>query len=144
MAGHPRVIAYLHRAVSHEFSAVQQFTLQAVQAERLGLGSCADELRASAVDELCHAEAFSRRLYELRAGSPSIHTVVRPVGHTEVELLRFGLATEAEAMRLYAEARQFCERMADADSAALFAHIHRDEVQHYQELERRLREHGAR
>lgn len=144
MSWHPRIIAYLQRAVSHEFSAVQQFTLQAVQADRLGLGSFAAELRVGAVEELRHAEAFSYRLYELRAGSPSVHTAVRPVGHTELELLCFGLATEAEAMRLYTEALQFCERTADADSAALFARIHRDEVQHYQELERRLREHGAR
>lgn len=143
MSGHPRIIAYLQRAVSHEFSAAQQFTLQAVQAEQLGLGPFADDLRAGAVDELRHAEAFSRRLHELGAGSPSVQAVVRPVGRTAVELLRFGLATEADAMRLYAEALQFCERTADAGNAALFASIHRDEVQHYQELERRLRERGA-
>lgn len=143
MSGHPRIIAYLQRAVSHEFSAAQQLTLQAVQAERLGLGKFADELRAGAVDELRHAEAFSRRLHELGVGSPSVQAIARPVGRTAVDLLRFGLATEAEAMRLYAEALQFCERMADAGNAALFARIHGDEVQHYQELERRLREHGA-
>lgn len=143
MSGHPRIIAYLQRAVSHEFSAAQQFTLQAVQAERLGLGSFADELRAGAVDELRHAEAFSRRLHELGAGSPSVQASARPVGRTLTELLRFGLATEADAMRLYAEALRFCERMADAGNAELFARIHGDEVQHYQELERRLREHGA-
>jgi len=143
MSGHPRVIAYLQRAVSHEFGAAQQFTLQAVQAERLGLGSFADELRAGAVDELRHAEAFSRRLHELGAGSPSVQAVARPVGRTVAELLRFGLATEADAMRLYAEALQFCGRMADADNAALFTRIHDDEVEHYQKLERRLREHGA-
>lgn len=143
MSGHPRIIAYLQRAVSHEFSAAQQFTLQAVQAERLGLGPFADELRAGAVDELRHAEAFTRRLHELGAGSPSVHPVARPVGRTLSELLRFSLTTEADAMRLYAEAQQFCERMADTGNAALFARIHGDEMQHYQDLERRLREHGA-
>lgn len=140
MPRHPRIIAYLQRAVSHEFSAAQQFTLQAVQAESLGLGPLADELRAAAVDELRHAEAFGRRLHELGAGSPSVQTVARPVGRTLVELLRFGLATEGDAMRLYAEAMQACERMADTGNAKLFARIHGDEVQHYQDLERRLRE----
>ncbi|MDA8364512.1 MAG: ferritin-like domain-containing protein [Gammaproteobacteria bacterium] len=143
MSGHPRIVAYLQRAVSHEFSAAQQFTLQAVQAERLGIGSLADELRAGALDELSHAEAFCRRLHELGAGSPSVQAVARPVGRTLVELLRFGLATEADAMRLYSEALRFCERMADAGNAALFARIHGDEVKHYQELDRRLRLHGA-
>ncbi|MHB8407224.1 MAG: ferritin-like domain-containing protein [Acidiferrobacterales bacterium] len=143
MSGHPRIIVYLQRAVGHEFSAAQQFTLQAVQAEHLGLGSFVDELRAGAVDELRHAEAFSRRLHEIGAGSPSVQAAARPVGRTLAELLRFGLATEADAMRLYAEALRFCERVADAGNAELFARIHRDEVQHYQELERRLREHGV-
>ena len=143
MSRHPRIIAYLQRAVSHEFGAAQQFTLQAVQAERLGLGPFADELRAGALEELRHAEAFARRLHELGVGSPSVLAAQRPVGRTVVELLRFGLATETDAMRLYSEALQFCERMADAGNAALFARIHGDEVQHYQELERRLREHGA-
>ena len=143
MPGHPRIIAYLQRAVSHEFSAAQQFTLQAVQAERLGLGPFADELRAGAVDELRHAEAFIRRLHELGAGSPPVQTAARPVGRTVVELLRFGLTTESDAMRLYAEALRFCERTADAGNAELFARIHGDEVRHYQELTRRLREHGA-
>ncbi len=139
MLGHPRTISYLKRAVSHEFSAVQQFTLQAVQAERLGLGSFADELRAGAVDELRHAEAFIRRLHELGAGSPSVQVAARPVGRTLTELLGFGMATEADAMRLYFEALQFCDGMADVGNAALFEHIHDDEVQHYQELERRMR-----
>ena len=143
MSGHPRIVAYLQRAVNHEFSAAQQFTLQAVQAERLGLGPFADELHAAALDELRHAKAFCRRLYELGAGSPSVQAVARPVGRTLVELLRFGLATESDAMRLYSEALRFCERMADAGNATLFARIHGDEVQHYEELERRLREHGA-
>ena len=143
MSGHPRIIAYLQRAVTHEFSAAQQLTLQAAQAERLRLGQFADELRTGAVDELRHAEAFIRRLHELGVASPSVQSVARPVGRTVVELLRYGLATEAEAMRLYAEALAFCERMADAGNAELFARIRGDEVQHYQDLERRLREHGA-
>ena len=143
MSGHPRIVAYLQRALNHEFSAVQQFTLQAVQAERLGLGAFADELRAGALDELRHAEAFCLRLHELGVGSPSAQAVGRPVGRTQVELLHFGLLTEAEAMRIYAEALRCCERMADAENARLFARIHADEVQHYQDLERRLREHGA-
>ncbi len=144
MSGHPRIIAYLQRAVSHEFSAAQQFTLQAARAENLGHGLFANELRAGAVDELRHAEAFIRRLHELGVGSPTMHVAARPVGGTIAEWLRFGLATEADAMRLYAEALQFCERTADTTNAALFARIHGDEVQHYQDLERRLREHGAK
>lgn len=143
MSGHPRILAYLQRAVSHEFSAAQQFTLQAVQAERLTLGSFADELRAGAHDELRHAEAFSGRLYELGAGSACVNVVARPVGRTLVELLRFGLETESEAMRLYSEALLFCERVSDASNAVLFSRIHGDEVRHYQELGRRLRELGA-
>lgn len=137
MPAHPRLIGYLQRAVNHEFSALQQFVCQAVQAEGLGLGALAAELRAGAIEELQHAELFLRRLLALgaqpRPGSPAL----RPVGRSHAELLEFGMDTEADAVRLYAEAAQFCVRAGDEANRELFNRIRGDEERHFQILQQR-------
>ncbi len=143
MPAHPQLIGYLQRAVSHEFGAAQQFTLQAVQAECLGLDALAAELRAGAIDELRHAEVFVRRLHELAANPRSVSPGLHPVGRNHAELLQFGMATEAEAIRLYAEAARCCERIADRDNRELFARIMRDEEQHHRDLVQRWQQLGG-
>lgn len=138
MRAHPRVIGFLQRAVNHEFNAVQQYTLQAVRAETLGLNRLATELRAGCLEEIQHAEVLIGRLYMLgatpRAGQPR----APQVGRTHVEMLRFGLATEGDAIRLYEEACTFCKRIGDEEHRALFARILADEMRHYKELERAI------
>lgn len=144
MKGHPRVIGFLQRAVNHEFNAAQQYTLQAVQAEAWGMSRLAAELRESVLEEIRHAEVFIRRMYALgvtpRAGQPR----APQIGRTHVEVLRFGLATEADAIRLYEEARAFCERIGDEEHREVFARILADEMRHYQELDRQLKALGLK
>lgn len=138
MNGHPRIIAYLQRAVNHEFTAAQQYTLQAVQAEALGLQQIADELRQGVREELGHAEDFLRRLIAIDV-MPRAGQLNQPqVGRTYSELLRYGLRTEADAIRLYTEARQYCKQVGDSENHAVFDRILADEVKHHQYLERQL------
>lgn len=143
MSGHPRVIGYLQRAVSHEFSAAQQYTLQAVLAESWNLPLLSAELRAGAHEELAHAEAFIGHLVRLGITPSSSQPRVPPVGRSHAELLRYGLATEVAAVRLYEEAAQFCARTGDTVHHAVFARILGDERQHQRDLERNLQALGA-
>lgn len=135
MRAHPRVITYLQRSLAHEFSAAQQYTLQAVRASALGLGEFAVFLRGDAHEELEHAEAFASRLVALGVTPQAAAMRMRPVGRTQEELLRFGMDTETAAMQLYGEAALFCERIADLENAALFQRIRNDEVAHFRHLE---------
>ena len=143
MIGHPRIISYLQRAVNHEFNAAQQYTLQAGSAEIWGLQDLAGKLRRDAREELEHAEAFITQMMRLgvapRAGQPR----APQVGDTHAELLRFGLATELDAIRLYSEACRFCEQIGDADCHALFFRILRDEEDHARGLEQSYAALGA-
>lgn len=143
MSGHPRVIGYLQRAVSHEFGAAQQFTLQAVLAESWNLPTLATELRTGAREELEHAEAFIGHLVRLGITPGVSQPRLPPVGHSHAELLQYGLVTEMAAMRLYEEAAQFCSRTGDSVHYALFTRILGDEKQHLQELEHRLQALGT-
>lgn len=138
MNAHPRVIAYLQRALAHEFAAAEQLTLQAVQATALGLARLTEGCRQGAREELEHAEAFASRLLAVGAMPQAVTSRTPPVGRTHEELLRFGLATEAAAIRLYREAVDYCRRIGDGGNAVLFARILDDEIAHYRELEQAL------
>lgn len=138
MNAHPRVIAYLQRALAHEFAAAEQLTLQAVQAAALGLARLADGLRAGAREELDHAEAFAARLLALGTTPQVGSGRALPVGRTHEDLLRFGLATEDAAIHMYREAAAYCSSIGDRENAALFARILDDEIAHYRELDQAL------
>lgn len=138
MSGHPRVIGYLQRALDHEFGAAQQFTLQAGQADVLGLPTLAAELRTAASEELAHAGAFIASLYALGSTPRAGNAGAPGVGRTQLELLRYGVATEASAIRLYTEASRFCQQIGDHDNGEVFARILEDEVQHRRDLEKRI------
>jgi len=133
---HSRVIGYLQRAVNHEFSAAQQYTLQAASAARWGMSELADKLRGDAREELEHAEAFLGQMLArgvtLRVGN----TRTPQIGNTRAEVLKFGMETEQAAVRLYREAATFCRQIGDASGAELFTRILRDEEKHFDELER--------
>lgn len=143
MSGHPRVIGYLQRALDHEFGAAQQFTLQAGQADILGLPALAAELRTAASEELAHAGAFIARLYALGATPRAGNAGAPGIGRTQRELLQHGMATETSAIRLYMQAARFCQQIGDRDNGEVFARILGDEEQHYRELQRRIESLGA-
>lgn len=131
-----RVISYLQRAVNHEFSAAQQYTLQATTAARWGMSELAEKLRGDAREELEHAEAFLGQMLArgvtLRVGD----TRTLPIGRSRAEVLKFGMETEQAAVRLYREAAGFCQQIGDVSGAELFARILRDEEKHFDELAR--------
>lgn len=134
MKSHPRVIGFLQRAMNHEFNAAQQYTLQAVQAELWGMSQVAAELRQGALEEIRHAEELIRRMYAIGVTPRPWQARAPQIGRTPAEMQRFGLATEAEAIRLYEEARVFCERISDRENGEVFARILADEMRHYREL----------
>lgn len=134
--GHPRVIGYLQRALNHEFNAVQQYTLQAVLAETWGMKQIAAELRQGVAEELRHAEVFSQCIYALGVTPRMGQTPAAQIGRDYAQVLYFGLATEADAIRLYKEASVFCERIGDGKHGEVFSRILEDEIHHYQDLER--------
>jgi len=133
-----RVIGYLQRAVNHEFSAAQQYTLQAASAARWGMHDLAEKLRRDAREELEHAEAFLDHMLgqgvTLRVGN----TCTPQIGSTRAEVFRFGMETEAAAVRLYREAATCCRQIGDTRGAELFTRILRDEERHFDELAREI------
>ena len=141
-AVHPRVLGYLGRALSLEFSAVQQDMTHASLAELWGLEEAATRFRRETVEEMQHAERIVQRMLAL--GVAPAASQLRPVGHAPdlVGLLRLNLSLEADLINLYAEAVRFCVLVGDGDSQAFFQDLWTDEQHHGDELAAWLRSLG--
>lgn len=139
MKTHPRVIGYLQRALNHELSAALHYTVQAVQADVWGLAALARDLRQSVHEELRHAEVLVRRMYAVGITPSTVgETRSLRIGRNQADLLLAGLKTEADAVRLYQEASDFCARIGDSESLTIFSRIMEDELQHKQDIECQL------
>lgn len=140
---HPRTLGYLGRALSLEYSAVQQYMTQAGLADAWGLKDAADRFRHEVVEEMQHAERIVRRMLGL--GVAPNASQLRPAGVARnlVDLLLQDQVLEAEIVDLYREATEFCRRIGDIDSAAFFEGLFREEQHHAGEIDDWLRSLGV-
>ena len=133
-AAHPRVLGYLGRALSLEFSAVQQYMTQASLVEIWGDAAAADRFRRETVEEMQHAERIVKRMLAL--GVAPAASQLRPVTHAAdlVELLRRNAVLEDDLIAHYAEAMRFCVQIGDVEQHAFFQTLWQEEQQHGLEL----------
>ncbi len=138
MYADPRLSGYLSRALSHELAAVQQYLMQAKLTGLWGLSEMSARLRDDVNEELVHAGRLMERMLVL--GVPSNATQLPPArpGRSVTEMLQIDRALEIEAIRVYEEAAQYCARIRDSETQALFADILQDELGHLGELDRIL------
>jgi bacterioferritin len=140
---HPRTLGYLGRALSLEYSAVQQYMTQAGLADAWGLKDAGDRFRREVVEELQHAERLVKRMLGL--GVAPNASQLRPAGVARnlIDLLLQDRALEAEIVALYDEATEFCRRIGDVENAGFFEALLREEQHHAGEVEEWLRSLGA-
>lgn len=135
-AAHPRVLAFLGRALSLELSAVQQYLTQASLLELWGQPEAAERFRRETVAEMQHAERLVQRMLTL--GVAPAASQLRPVetGPDLATLLRLDAVLEADLIQHYAEAVRFCVLIGDAEHDAFFRALWREEQEHGEELAR--------
>ena len=129
-----RVLGYLGRALSLEFSAVQLYTTQARLVAAWGLAEPAERLRKEATEEMEHVERIIARMLSL--GVAPNASQLRPVrlGSSLQELLSHNHAFENELVGLYAEATRYCARIGDHDGRLFFETLLDEERSHSREL----------
>lgn len=132
---HPRTLGYLGRALSLELSAVQQYLTQGTLADAWGLTEAAARFRAETVEELRHAERIVQHMLSL--GVAPNASALRPaaVARSLRDLLLQDARLESEIVGLYAQASNFCQRIGDQGSGALFESLLADEVHHAREID---------
>ena len=142
-AVHPRVLGYLGRGLSLEFSAVQQYMTQASLVESWGDTAAADQFRRDTVEEMQHAERIVQHMLSL--GVVPAASQLSPVIHAPdlVSLLRRNAVLEHELIAHYAEAMQFCQLVGDHHNQALFESLWQDERHHGDDLANWLANLGA-
>ena len=135
-----RVLGYLGRALSLEFSAVQQYSTQARLVATWGLAEPAARLRDEATEEMGHVERVISRMLALGV-APNASTL-RPVqlGQDLQALLRHDQGLEHELVRLYDDATRYCVRQGDPDNRLFFETLLEEEKAHGRELDRWLEE----
>ena len=129
-----RVLGYLGRALSLEFSVVQQYSTQARLVASWGLTEAAEKLRAESLEEMEHVNRLIGRMLALGAAPNA--SQLRPVqlGRSLIELLLSDHAIEKEVIRLYYDATQYCAKMGDHDNRMFFEALLKEEQVHEHEL----------
>jgi len=135
MQATPTEIAWLQRALRHEFAAARQFTLQAALAQRLGEGELATQCEQAALDEWQHARRLASALADAGGAFAEGAPPLLPVGRDVRDLLAHAADTERRAVALYHDAA----RAARGPARALFDALGADEAQHLEQLQARLR-----
>jgi bacterioferritin len=135
-----RILGYLGRGLSLEYSAVQLYSTQARLVEAWGLAEVAKKFNAEAIEEMGHADRIISRMLAL--GVAPNASQLRPVrlGNNLQELLQYDYAFEHELVGLYEEASQYSARIGDNDSRLFFQALLKEEQAHERELQQWLQE----
>jgi bacterioferritin len=135
-----RILGYLGRGLSLEYSAVQLYSTHARLVDAWGLAEVARKFNAEAIEEMGHADRIISRMLAL--GVAPNASQLRPVrlGKNLQELLQHDYAFEHELVGLYEEASQYSARIGDNDSRLFFEALLKEEQAHERELQQWLQE----
>ncbi len=138
----PRVLGYLGRALSLEFSAVQQYSTQARLVATWGLDGPAERLATEAREEMGHVDRVITRMLGLGAAPNA--SQLRPVrlGQDLAALLYEDQVLEHELVHLYDDATRYCASQGDHDNRLFFETLLEEEREHGRELAAWLEELG--
>ena len=138
MKGDPKVIDYLNRGLRSELTAINQYWLHYRILDNWGLSAMAKIWRKESIEEMEHADEFTRRILFLE-GFPNMQTLdALRIGETVKEVLEADLAAELGARALYQEAASYCEEVKDYVSRELFVKVMKAEEHHIDFLETQL------
>ncbi|MGC9456115.1 MAG: ferritin-like domain-containing protein [Halothiobacillaceae bacterium] len=139
----PRVLGFLGRALSLEFSAGQYYLAQAALARSRNEEEYAEGFGRLAGEEFMHAERLIQRMVEhgalpsgsvLRPSEPAMDVVDALVGCQQREL---------ELINLYSEALGYMARMGAGEDHALFRGLLEEEQDQLQRVEQWLADYQA-
>ena len=138
MKGDKKVLDYLNRALRAELTAITQYWLHGRLQEDWGLLRMSAKSLAESEEERGHANRLIGRIL-LLGGVPDMQTLdPLRVGASARETLECDLKGEEDAIALYTEAREVCEKAGDYVSKNLFEDLLADEQGHADFLETQI------
>ena len=124
------ILGYLGRALSFEFSAVQQYLSLAKLMELRSMSSAAEKFRHEAQEEMQHVERIIGRMLAL-GGAPNA-SCLRP-SHLDgslPQLMQHAKELEVEIVGFYEQAVNHCHRADDHENRLFFDALLQEERQH--------------
>jgi bacterioferritin len=129
-----RILGYLGRAISLEFSSAQEYLAQAALAQSRQEIEPARGFVMLANEEFNHVALLTERLVLLGAlPSQSVLKATTPSGQLS-EALAVCEVRERELIALYAEAAAYCTNTGAGEDASLFTQLHEEELAQLQRL----------
>lgn len=130
----PRVLGFLGRALSLEYSAGQHYLAQAALAGQRGEPNYVDGFHQLANEEFTHAAQLTQRLVGL--GALPSGSVLKPASPAMdiVEALETCQAREVELVNLYAQAAQYAANIGSGEDNELFARLYEEETQQLEQI----------
>ncbi len=135
MRNHPRITGFLLQALTHEYTAVQQYLTQSSLCTLWGMAEWASSFRNEAREELEHAGMLAQHLLLLGIAPGAGQMRPPRPGRDILEMLEQDRDIEAAAVDLYAEALAFARRLREEKIAYLFGRLLQDEQDHLQHLD---------
>ncbi|MGM0516346.1 MAG: ferritin-like domain-containing protein [Pseudomonadota bacterium] len=130
----PRVLGFLGRALSLEYSAGQHYLAHAALAGQRGESNYVDGFHQLANEEFTHAAQLTQRLVAL--GALPSGSVLKPASPAMdiVEALETCQAREIELVNLYAQAAQYAANIGSGEDNELFARLHEEETRQLEQV----------
>jgi len=131
----PVIIGFLGRALSFELSAVQQYLSLSKLMQSKGLISEAEKFKTEAQEEMNHVERIITRLIGFGCAPNASHLRPTRLHGSLVQILQSTSEMEKEAVQLYEQAVDYCDKKNDVESKFFFKILLKEEQEHHLEME---------
>ncbi len=137
-----RLIGYLKRGIDHEMSAIQYYTTQSNLCKLWGLDTEALKFEEEAKEEFEHASRLTNFLLTLGLTPSGSQLKSVPKTKSIKDVLSIDWRLEKEAVDLYFEASQYCQKIGNQQAFELFSQLCKEEEHHLQSIEKWMQQLG--
>ena len=135
MKGDKTVITHLNKALKAELTAINQYFLHSRMLADWGVSKLAKKEYDESIEEMQHADKIIERILYL-GGLPNLQDLGKlHIGENVQEILECDMKLEDEAIPMYKDAIEACEKVRDYGTRDLLQTILNDEEEHVDYLE---------
>ena len=124
-----KIVDALNKARARELAVVIQYMIQHYTAQSMKALPVIDLFKSTAITEMKHAEALGERIDYL-GGTPTKQPNPITPGEDVTEMVKLDLKAEDEAIELYREIIQLCDKEGDVVSRRMMEDLLIDEEGH--------------